>query len=475
MRTAGAGTIVLFLLCGSATAEPLSVEQAVQRAVENNVTLAIQHLDLELARDAKTRAWSAFEPRLGGGLSQSSDLVNYSDPDDPVTGVPVRIGVSQALPGGGTVVVSYAGTIYGEKGQELGYDSTPDLVVNLVQPLLSGAIFGARERAIEEAEFGIDVGRLLLEGAVADLILAVEAGYWSLVQSDDAVAAAHQSLEGAQRQRTWVEERITLGFDPPSEILSTQERIASAEAEVAASGASRENAEAELLYLLGVDLTAAQRPSVEPSSVPGDSPSPSTERALEAARSGSIAMRTARLQLEQSRRGLRYSVADQLPSLDGAVSMRRDLGQEDASTWWTFGLSLSMPLPGVGRIAGIRSAQRRVRQAEMRFDDAKQQLQLAVERAVRDVDTSRERFVLAERGLDLAQRKYDAEVERLSRGTSTNREVLEYLEDRDTAARTWNQSRTAVARSRGRLRRVTGASLNDWDIALDRLTEAAGR
>jgi outer membrane protein len=465
--------VALLLLPGSVSAEPLSLKDAVQRGVDHNVDLAVQQIELALAEDARDRAWSAYEPRLDAGISRSSDLDNYADPDDPVSGVPVRVGVRQAIPGGGSISLSYAGTLYDEKARELGYDSTPDLVVSLTQPLLSGAIFGGRERGVAEAQFAIEESQLALEAGVADLVLGIENAYWSLVQADDSVAAAEQSLGGAQRQQAWVQERIDLGFDAPSELLSTQERIASGEAELTGAVATREDAEADLLYLLGVDLTAAERPTLEPTSVPGGTESTSPEAALEAAAERSIPLRAAKRRLAAARRALRYTVVDQLPSLDGAVSVRRDLGQEDAFTWWTFGLSLSMPLPGIGRIAGIKSGQRRVRQAELRLQDTTQQIQLEVERALRDVKTARARFRLAEQGLDLARRKYDAEVERLSRGTSTNREVLEYLEDRDAAARAWNRSRTAVARSEGRLRRIIGAGLSDWGVQVERLMEAA--
>ncbi len=470
---AGVLAALLFVVPTPAGAEALSLEQAVRRGVDHNVDLAVQQLELAFAEDARRRAWSAYEPRLDAGISQSSDLANYSDPDDPVSGVPVRIGVRQALPGGGSVGLSYTGTIYGEKGRELGYDSTPDLVVSLTQPLLGGAVFGGRERGVAEAQHGIAQSRLALEAGVGDLVLGIENAYWNLVQAGDAVAAAQQSLDGARRQQAWVQERIDLGFDAPSELLSTQERIASAEAELTAATAAREDAEAELLHLLGVDLLGADRPTIEPTSVPGTGETTPSEGAFAAAEERSIPLRIARRNLEQARRELRYSVVDQLPTLDGNVSVRRDLGQEETFNWWTFGLSLSMPLPGLGRIAGFRSARRRVRQAELQLRETTQQVYLDVERALRDVEATRAGFRLAELGLDLAQRKYDAEVERLTRGTSTNREVLEYLEDRDAAARGWNRSRTAVARSEGRLRRIIGAGLSDWGVELDRLIEAA--
>ena len=468
-----AAAAVVLLTPTLALGEPLSLEQAVRRAVDHNIELAVQHLDYALAEDAQKQAWSAYEPRLDAGVSRSSDLVNFSDPDDPVSGVPVRLGVLQALPGGGSISLGYTGTIYDEKARDLGYDSTPDLVVSLTQPLLAGALFGARERGVTEARFGMDRARLVLEGAVVDLVFGVENAYWSLVQSDDAVEAAEQSLEGARRQQEWVRERIELGFDAPSELLATDERISLAEAELTGAVAARRDAEARLLYLMGIDLTASDRPTIEATSSPGMGENVPLESALERAETGSLALRLARQALVQARRGLRYSVVDQLPSLDGTVTLRRDLGQEDVFDWWTFGLSLSMPLPGIGRITGIRSARRRVRQAELRLQDAVQATHLEVEAAVREVEAARARHRLSEQGLDLARRKYDAEVERLSRGTSTNRQVLEFLEDRDAAARARNQGRTALAGAEARLRRVLGEGLTDWELSLDRLIEAA--
>ena len=77
--------VALLLLPGSVSAEPLSLKDAVQRGVDHNIDLAVQQIELALAQDARDRAWSAYEPRLDAGISRSSDLDNYADPDDPIT------------------------------------------------------------------------------------------------------------------------------------------------------------------------------------------------------------------------------------------------------------------------------------------------------------------------------------------------------------------------------------------------------
>lgn len=454
---------LLLLIAAPAHAEPLDLRDAVSKALDGNLSLLRARYDVLLARDREVRALGAFEPSLTAGVSRSSDLQNYVNPEEPLSAVTARIGVSQAIPGGGTVGLDYTSTEYSEAAEALGFESFPDLSLRISQPLLSGAILGGRERGVADARFGAQNAELDLFTILSDLVLEVENRYWDLVQAEQTVTGAELALAGAQKQEAWVDERIQLGFDSPSERLATQERVASAQSAMASAAAERANAEAALLFLLGEDLAAADRRVLEASTDPSAFEVLGPEAAHDHAREANLGIRLTRRAVVAARRDLRFTVVEQLPSLDGSFTLRRDFGRPDQLPW-TIGVSLTMPLPGRARVHGILSAQARVRQAELALREVEQRLRLSVETALRAVDTARARLALAETGLDVAQRKYDAELEKFSRGRSTNKGVLDYLEDRDTAVRARDEARIQLARTAGTLRRLTGGNLAFWNV-----------
>ncbi len=447
------------------TAEPLSLKAAVSEALDGNLGLLAARYDALLAQDSAAMAAAGYEPQLTASVRRSTDFIRNSG-DLVDLGVPFAstigsIGVTQPIPGGGTASLSYSEVLFDDKSDSNPYGDTAALIVDVRQPLLSGAILGGRERSLADATFGLGDAELDLHTVVADLILEIEGAYWGLVQAGQAVTAGELSLASASHQEAWVQERIDLGFDPPSELLATQERVASAQAAMASATAERANAEARLLYLLGRDLRAA-RPLLQPTTAPEAFDVLEAEAAQAAAFDRNLETRALRRAVLTARRSLRFTVIDQLPSLDASLSVRPDLAAD--GTPWTVGLSMSTPLPSRGRVHGILAARARVAQSEVRLKSAQQRLRLLVETATRAVDTAGAQVRLAEVGLDVAQRKFEAEGERLSRGRSTNKTVLDYLEDRDQAVRNRNNSLVALAQAAAQLRRLTGTNLEFWGV-----------
>ena len=464
--------LAILLIPSLAAAEPLSLEAAVDEALRGNLGLLIARYEALLADDAAALAIAGYEPRASASVSRSTDFVqNTGDLVD--VGVPFAstigsLGVTQAIPGGGTASLSYSQVVFDDKSDANPYEDTASLIIDVRQPLLNGAILGQRERSIADANFGVGDAAIVLHTAIADLVLEIEEAYWALVQTDQAVTAATLSLESADHQEAWVKERIDLGFDSPSEQLATQERVASAQASKAGATAARANAEARLLYLLGRELRG-ERATLEPSTLPSAFVVLPEEAAQASAAENNLEVRLVRRQLSSARRDLRFTVLEQLPALDASFSVRPDLASDVAP--WSFGLSVSTPLPGRGRVHGILAARARVRQAEIRLRNAEQRLRLQVEVALRSVDTARAQVALSEVGLDVAQRKFDAEGERLSRGRSTNKTVLDYLEDRDQAVRNRDDTLVALARAAAQVRRLTGTNLEFWGVVPSDLLE----
>ena len=464
--------LAILLIPSSALAEPLSLEEAVNEALHGNLGLLVARYDALLADDAAALAIAGYEPQLVGSLDRSTELARNSSSlvDDalPFASTSAALGVTQALPGGGSAALSYRQVVFDDQSATNPYADTAALLFVVEQPLLSGAILGRRERAVADANFGVGDAQLDLHTAIADLVLEIEEAYWALVQTDQAVTAAQLSLEGANHQEAWVAERIGLGFDPPSEQLATQERVASAQASMAGATAARANAEARMLYLLGRELRG-ERATLEPTTLPSSFDVLAADDAHAAAFDHNLEARAARRTVLTARRDLRFTVLDQLPSLDASFSVRASLAADVAP--WSLGLSITTPLPGRGRVHGILAARARVRQSEVRLRNVEQRLRLLVESALRGVDTARAQVALSEVGLDVAQRKFEAEGERLSRGRSTNKTVLDYLEDRDQAVRNRDDNLVALARAAAQLRRLTGTNLDFWGVEPSALLE----
>lgn len=432
------------LLATLARAEELTLQDAIERAVRNNLSLQVARRDLEIARQSWISTHGSYDPVLSLGVDTSE---SQTPSNDQLQGVDTlvstsrgwTVGLSQALPTGATTGLSWTES-WSSTNDATAVQATTvsdSLALTVRQPLLQGG-WRAATSAQRSALIDHRAQELAWRGSLQQLVVDTSDAYWRYVRAERSLELTRSSLEIAQQQVDDTTERFDEGFAGSGDVLQAERALGSArQAEVLAE-AELADAEASLALLLAeTELpTPADRPQV-PEQLP------TSEQVQQAAVLRNLSLLQAEnelLGLVESQRGARNSI---LPELDlfgsyaltglGDLQGARDQVLAGDNRAWTVGADLSMPLPGRSRLAQLRQARLAVEQGELRMREARNQLEVDIERAVRDVIRDRSRVELAEQTLDYARRALAADQELAADGKASTRDVVLSLEALDAA------------------------------------------
>lgn len=505
-----------------AGAHPLTLEEAIARALEKNEGITIERASLDSAAAAVTGAEGAYDPVLGldAGWRRTTVPVNSAFSGAPEgepapTDEVAEAGASlrQLLPTGGAVSVR-AGTGRSETDGAFGllspaYDAR--LGVELRQPLL-------RDRSIDPARLALRVSAAERDRATASLrrevietVAAVERAYWTLVAARRAVAVQEETVELAAEQLEETEIRIESGAAPETEIAQPRAELARRRGELLEAREATARAENALkLLILGepdldggdTDLWAARlapAEEVEAEVAPVDAAA-----AMAAALAARPELAAAEAALERRRTETAFARDGVLPALDLVVSYDRfglagsrnpaaeplpgqpaglpadlegDLGSsveqladgdfDDAR----IALVFELPLGNRTARAEADIARSTERQAEALLARARKAVRAEVLDAAAALETAGQRIDAARAARDAAEVQLRAERERYDVGLSTNFLVLTRQNDLAGARLAEIEALTDYRAARMEMGRATGSLLEDRSIEVDRTGE----
>ncbi len=221
--------------------EPMTLEQAIALALQNNTGLEISRLNPILATSEVRRAYSVFDPAVFAdvGKARSKSPLSSSSPftaagrETYQDNVYWDVGVRKGLVTGGALSLDWSnsrlsmppnvGTLLVPR-----YDSILNLSLN--QPLLRN--FGWRYALLQ-----IDVASTIEEAAffeykaeVANLVSRVEAAYWVLVLAIENVKVELRGLELASELLRQNRGRFDVGALPRTAVLESEAEVARREA-----------------------------------------------------------------------------------------------------------------------------------------------------------------------------------------------------------------------------------------------------
>lgn len=476
----------------------LSLDDCIQKALRNNLSLAAEVLTPRIDEQAVGLASQIFLPQLSlslGRTNRNSASFSWINAADKVTTLSGDYGLrlAQLLPTGGQVEAN----LYSYKTDSTEsfltinprYGST--LTFELSQPLLRGFGPTATRRQILVAQNNRDISQAVFRGTLMDTVTQVEGAYWNLVYSIENLRARRESLKYAQDLLHKNQKELEAGLIPPLDILNAKAEVAGREADIIQAEAGVRNGEDLLRTLLNLPRTEGEPPPVL---VPTDSPR-LEEKVLtleEAWRlaldnrpeleAGRVRIKTSDVNVSVARNGLLPSLSFNASYWSPGVSGTRILYQDDnpltrvivgrvpggASSAlkdalnlryrnWSVSLTLDVPLDTVLSRASYARAKLEAEQASLRLKDLEQRALLDVQTALRAVETDRRRAAAYRAARTFEEEKLRAEEKKLAAGLSTSYTVLQH--QRDLAAARSNELR-AVA---------------DYNLSLARLDRALGR
>ncbi len=486
----------------------LSLEDCVVKTLKDNLRVAVEVYNPDLADASLTKAKEFFMPRFDLDLgNQRLENPSYwwleqADTDTVVSkSTDYSVSLVQQIPTGGNLSLDLMGNKYDTtQGFQLlnpRYGST--LRFNLTQPLLRGFGLKVSRREIIVAQNNLDISVNQFQSVLMDMIYKVQEAYWNLVYSIEDYTVKQQSLQLARDLLAKNKKEVEVGKLAPIEILNAEAVVASREADILQAEALIRRNEDVLKNLLNLSEEEERRAK---RIVPLDRPTFIREEifldeALKEALEKRPELKMKKKNIETNELNLNVAKNQMLPGLDFQFSywspglsgdriIYQDdnpfsgaIGKEEGNPAdsirdafkllynnWAVGLTLSIPLSNFTTRADYVRARMEVEKSQLELKDLEKQVFLEVKDAVRDIETNAKRFQAYRLARELAEQRLEAEVKKLNVGLTTNYFVLQYQEELAKVRSSELKSLLDYNLAWARLEKVIGTSLEKREIKI---------
>jgi outer membrane protein TolC len=463
---AAAVTAVAFLISTTAAAQSgqrrtleLTLDDAVQRAIERNPDLAIVRLDTEAEAARVGEARGAYAPVFSTVFGRSRNVTPPTNFLLGDAGVDVKdwfstTGVRQRLPwGAGTWSLSWdaARTTTNSLISSVDPNLQSGIELAFSQPLLRDRKIDASRQQVSVARRNHDSSELRVRESAVQTVAAVKRAYWALKASIANVGVQERSLQLAQELARQNRIRADAGQIPPLDLVQAEVEVAQRRENLIQARTTAEDAEDRLRKLImdPADLSFwALR--LEPTDEPFDlSVLPDVDAAVAKALDGRFDLARAGYDLENAKTNVDFLGNQRLPDVrleasyrgsglggteflrtggfPGIVSGTRDrsfgdaLGQAFTPDYptWSVGVTVSYALGRSYEEASHARAEVERRQASQRIASLRLDVAEAVRQAARQVRSASERVEAARAGAALAEQRHADEQRRYEVGLST--------------------------------------------------------
>jgi len=417
-----------------APAALVTLEDCLERALEQNLDIQITRLRSEAAEPALAAARARFHPTAGlNGEWFEQKVVPNEGEADRVEEQTATAFVRQAVPTGGEVQVSagYFRTFSEDQpsdpADQVDRDTTEGAGVGIEvrQPLLKGGRTFVARREIVEAELDLEIQQAELQSQILDVTARTKSAYYAAVLAARLVEVVERALERDAELGGFARALFEAGRVSSRDVLSAELQEATDRALLAERRADLEVALDGLRDVLG--LPFEQPVELAEQSIPFEPVAPDLDAWVAAARAERPDLRKLRKELERSEQGLALRRNDLLPSLDAVGSYER--AADFQSYRWRAGLGFEMPIGNVGPRGRLRAAEAHHRALEREYRRAERQ----VEREVREIEIrlreSLSRIATLSAGVSRAREKREIARVRFERGVANSFDITDA--DRD--------------------------------------------
>ncbi|HJU83851.1 MAG TPA: TolC family protein [Holophagaceae bacterium] len=466
-------------------AEKLTLQEAIQTALKNNLQVSIAEQNRELAKGNLLFNEGSFDWLLSASanVSKTKDFVTtFNQGESTTTRRNLTVGLNKPFEWGGNVNVSYAPfysltTSQTPSPLNSTYPYDGNFNATYTQHLLSGFGKKASSTQLIVARNGAKAADFQFQQSVIALVAQVESQYWDVVFARENLDNKQQSLALAQKQLKENQIRVEVGTLAPIEVTSAEATVAQREQDIIAAEAQLKNAVDALIRALypveaqPAALMAADEPAVGP--LPLDEPA-AEQRALE----NRVEMKSAELDLESKKIQEDAAKNRLLPQLDLSLGYAGNAASSDRLSpvnsdltdfkypGYNVGLTFSIPIMNKAARGNLAQARANTRQSELSKRDLELGIRLQVRQAYRNVEAAAKGVAAAEKTRIFQEKTLEAEQKKFENGMSTNFFVLQRQNDLDTAKANELQARINYAKAVTALEQATGNLLQARNLEI---------
>ena len=455
----------------------LTLNDAIERALERNLDIAVERLNPQVQDLSVAQANAAFLPTVTSDFDLSRRVTPSRTQLDGAgrlaqTAVETdsgsfSFGLEQAVKwGGGRYSVAWDNSRTEGNNVFLSFNPSygSNFSVNYTQPLLRGFSTDPQRRQLIVSQINRDLSDVDLRETIANTLADVRNAYWDLVYSYASLAVQQQALDLAEQLVRDNRARVEIGTLAPIDVVQAQSEAANRRQSLAQTEQTLRTAELTLKRLIvngtGDDIWDSQ---ITPVDQPAFEMSPvDVETAIRTALDARTDIARTRRQLDINDVTLESLRNDTLPSLDlvgsfqlqgqggtqlispilgGPALLEIPGGYSDAINdlvdadfpVWDVRLQLTYPLGQSSEKAAHARARLQVQQTQAQIRQIELQIAAEVTNAALQIESIQKRIDAARAARELAEEQLDAEESKFEVGMSTNFFVVQAQRDLATA------------------------------------------
>ncbi len=447
----------------------ISLSQAVEQALENNLNLKLKQEDVTLAEGDTQKAQARFDTYLSaeagasgkeitplfqlGAEEENSSQLNGKIQKRFTTGTEIGIGLRN-----GRFENDAEGMLI-----DPSYNSTLSLSVS--QPLLKGWGTDIQTAGIQVADKQLQASTHLVDSQAADLAALVKRAYWNLVFAWQDIEVQKLSLTLANTLLEETKEKINAGKLAKVEIYQPQSEVTRREEILIASERAIGVAEDELKLLLNSNNWLA---TFQPTEKPDTSPVKlDQELILSNALTNRPDVKAADLQVDAAIINTKLAEDNIRPSLalvgmvgyggtDEAYDNALEAAFDDTETEWQIGLNFSIPFANDAAKGTLTQAMATHNKARTNAQLLRLHVKKAVRTTVRDVHLAIKAMEATRKTSLATLKRLEAEQAKFEAGRSTTLDVLIAQDAYSQALSQENRTNIVYVQSLAEIDRIQG-------------------
>jgi outer membrane protein len=501
---------------------PMSLGEALSKALDNNLDLAIVKKDPEIAEYNVTFQKAAFDPILGASAAHSARRDTTTNTTTVINppGAPVSTSeaartiddtlsanVNQRLNFGASYNVSVNGsTAPGNSGEvfiptfpiRYAFDASRPYSwgygISFTLPLLRGFGRTVNEAALVTAKHSLNISHTDLAGRAELTVQETENAYWDLLAARAAQKVAQQALRLSQDLYDLNKKKVDVGTLAPIEITQAEANVASNVEGTIRTKQAVKNAEDALRRLLAIpENDPLWNKTILPTEAPkSDSTTTDQEAAIQTAYEHRPEIAAAKENIEIAKVNEAAAKNGVKHGLDLKADWNRNHA-ESSTTYnysfpaqppysvdtvqrrspdWAVSLTYSYPFGNRAANSSYAVAKINTEKTQVGLESVLQDVRVDVRRSARAVESGYERVVAGRKNVELQQKKLEAEQKKFENGMSTSFEVFTFQNDLTNAQLSLIQALLDYNKSLADLERAKGTLLEAKGL---KLAEDAGK
>ncbi|MBW2615623.1 MAG: TolC family protein, partial [Deltaproteobacteria bacterium] len=315
---------------------------------------------------------------------------------------------------------------------------------------------------------------LSLKSTISDTITSAITAYRSFVEAQKQLEINRQSLERAKELLEVNKALISAGRMAKVDIVQTQSDVANREFGLLQAENALDAARLALLKVLDIDKYTMIVP-VEKTEIKHVHPDLSRCQALALQNrrdylQALLNLKTSELSLVVAKNNRLWAL-----SLDGGYGISGEDEERIGGAWstnanrsaWNVGLMVSIPLYGdLTREQTYIGAKISLKKAKISLEELKENIEIEVLDAVRDVGMKLRQVELARQARELSEKKLEIEKEKLKAGRSTNFQLVSFQNDLIVVQSSELNAIIAYLNAMTSLDNVLGTTLDTWKVEI---------